>query len=128
MANAHSGHGHTDAAGQSHGSFGSYAVGFVLSVILTAAAFWAVMSHAMSPSSAVITIFVLAIVQIGVHLVFFLHLNFSSEQRWNVTAFAFAVLVVFIVIGGSLWIIHNMTERMMNHTPSETLPTLQEQP
>lgn len=130
MANAHAGHGHghdhTDAAGQSHGSLGSYAIGFVLSVILTAAAFWAVMSHSLSPSAAVTTIFVLAIVQIGVHLVFFLHLNFSSEQRWNVTAFAFAVLVVFIVIGGSLWIIHNMTERMMPQM-QQHLPGLQQQ-
>ena len=127
MAHAQSGHGHTDAAGQSHGSFGSYAVGFVLSVILTAGAFWAVMAHAMSPSAAVTTIFVLAVVQIAVHLYFFLHLNFSSEQRWNVTAFAFAFLVVFIVIGGSLWIIHNMTDRMMPQMHQQ-LPGLQEQP
>jgi cytochrome o ubiquinol oxidase operon protein cyoD len=120
------GHGHTDAAGASHGSFGTYAVGFVLSVILTAAAFWAVMAHAMSPGATVATIFVLAVVQIGVHLVCFLHLNFSSEQRWNVTAFAFAVLVVAIVIGGSLWIVHNMTDRMMPEM--RQLPSLQQQP
>ena len=120
------GHGPTDAAGASHGSFRTYAVGFVLSVILTAGAFWAVMAHAMSPTATVTTIFVLAVVQIAVHLVCFLHLNFSSEQRWNITAFAFAVLVVFIVIGGSLWIIHNMTDRMMPQMQS--LPTLQQQP
>jgi cytochrome o ubiquinol oxidase operon protein cyoD len=132
MAQAHSVHGHgddhTDPAGQSHGSFRSYVIGFVLSVILTAAAFWAVMSHTMSPAAAVTTIFILAVVQIGVHLGFFFHLNFRSEQRWNVTAFAFAVVVIFIVIGGSLWIIHNMTDRMMDHTPTGPLPTLQEQP
>jgi cytochrome o ubiquinol oxidase operon protein cyoD len=119
------GHSHTDAAGASHGSFRTYAVGFVLSVILTAAAFWVVMDHVMSPGGTVATIFVLAVVQIGVHLVCFLHLNFSSEQRWNVTAFAFAVLVVFVVIGGSLWIVHNMTERMM---PERSIPSLQQQP
>jgi len=126
MANIHAGHAHVDAAGASHGSLGSYAVGFVLSVILTAAAFWVVMDHVMSPSATVTTIFILAVVQIGVHLVCFLHLNFSSEQRWNVTAFAFAVLVVFIVIIGSLWIIHNMTERMMPEM--QQLPSLQQQP
>ncbi|GAB0116352.1 cytochrome o ubiquinol oxidase subunit IV [Acidisoma sp. 7E03] len=126
MANIHAGQAHVDAAGASHGSFGSYAVGFVLSVILTAAAFWVVMDHVMSPSATVTTIFILAVVQIGVHLVCFLHLNFSSEQRWNVTAFAFAVLVVFIVIVGSLWIIHNMTERMMPEM--QQMPSLQQQP
>ena len=126
MAHSHADHGHTDAAGQSHGSLTSYAIGFVLSVILTAAAFWAVMSHAMSPSSAVVTIFVLAVVQIAVHLYFFLHLNFSSEQRWNITAFAFAVMVVVIVIGGSLWIIHNMTDRMMPEMQQQ-LPGLTQQ-
>ncbi|MCB8876710.1 cytochrome o ubiquinol oxidase subunit IV [Acidisoma silvae] len=120
------GHSHVDAAGASHGSYTSYAIGFVLSVILTAAAFWAVMSHSMSPGATVTTIVILAIVQIFVHLVFFLHLNFSSEQRWNVTAFAFAALVVLIVIGGSLWIIHNMTDRMMPQMQQQ-LPGLTQQ-
>ena len=128
MAQSYPGHehGHTDAAGASHGSFGSYAVGFVLSVILTAAAFWVVIDHVMSPDATVATIAILAAVQVVVHLVCFLHLNFSSEQRWNVTAFAFAILVVFVVIVGSLWIIHNMTERMMPEMQS--MPGLQQQP
>jgi cytochrome o ubiquinol oxidase operon protein cyoD len=119
------GHGHTDAAGAAHGTLASYAIGFVLSVILTAAAFWLVMGHPLSPSDTIVGIFVLAIVQIGVHLYFFLHLNFSSQQRWNVTAFAFAILVVFIVILGSLWIMHNMTDRMI---PVGPMPGMQQQP
>lgn len=118
-------HGPTDAAGASHGSLRSYVIGFGLSVILTVAAFWVVMDHVLSPSSTIAAIFALAIVQIGVHLFFFLHLNFSSEQRWNVTAFAFAIIVVFIVILGSLWIIHNMTDRMI---PMPAMPSLQQQP
>jgi cytochrome o ubiquinol oxidase operon protein cyoD len=121
------GHGHAHTpAGAGHGSFGTYAVGFVLSVILTAAAFWVVMAHVMSPGGTVTAIAILAAVQVMVHLVCFLHLNFSSEQRWNVTAFAFAVLVVGVVIIGSLWIIHNMTERMMPQM--QHMPSLQQQP
>jgi cytochrome o ubiquinol oxidase operon protein cyoD len=119
------GHGSTDAAGASHGTLRSYTIGFGLSVILTAAAFWVVMDHVLPPSSTIAAIFALAVVQIGVHLFFFLHLNFSSEQRWNVTAFAFAIIVVFVVILGSLWIIHNMTDRMM---PVQSMPSLQQQP
>jgi len=53
-------------------------------------------------------------VQIVVHLVYFLHLNSSSSQRWNVTAFAFTVLTVAIVIGGTLWVMHNVTMNMMS--------------
>lgn len=130
MDHSFSGHGHgqTSAAGESHGSFASYAVGFVLSIILTAAAFWVVMSHAMPPGGTVATIAILAAVQVVVHLVCFLHLNFSSEQRWNVMAFAFAVLVVAIILVGSLWIIHNMTVRMMDHMPAPAMPALQQQP
>ncbi len=78
------------------------------------------------PAATVTAIAILAAVQVMVHLVCFLHLNFSSEQRWNVTAFAFAVLVVGIVIIGSLWIIHNMTERMMPQM--QHMPSLQQQP
>jgi cytochrome o ubiquinol oxidase subunit IV len=127
MDHSYSGHGHgpTDAAGASHGGFRIYAIGFILSVILTAGAFWAVMGHQLSTSATVETIFILAVVQICVHLYCFLHLNFSSEQRWNVTAFAFAVVVVFVVIVGSLWIMHNMTERMI---PAGQMPSLQQQP
>jgi cytochrome o ubiquinol oxidase operon protein cyoD len=53
-------------------------------------------------------------VQIVVHLIFFLHMNTSSEQRWNVMAFAFTVLTAIIVIGGTLWVMHNVSMHMMS--------------
>jgi cytochrome o ubiquinol oxidase operon protein cyoD len=56
----------------------------------------------------------LALVQIVVHLIFFLHLNTSSEQRWNVMAFAFTLLTAVIVIGGTLWVMHNVSMHMMS--------------
>ena len=112
MANAHPAGHVTTGAGESHGSYRSYVIGFVISVILTAAAFWAVMRPGMSHTAIVSTIIALAVVQILVHLIFFLHLNASSDQRWNVTAFAFAVLVVVIMIVGSLWIMSNVAGHM----------------
>ena len=55
----------------------------------------------------------LAVVQIFVHLFYFLHMNASSEQRWNVMAFAFTVVIVAIVVGGTLWVMYNANMNMM---------------
>ena len=109
MANAHS-----IDTGAGHGSVRSYVIGFVLSVVLTAAAFGLVMQQAMGPTESVIAIAVLAFIQILVHLVFFLHMNTSSSQRWNVISFGFAVLVAVILIGGTLWVLHNVGAHMMS--------------
>ena len=57
----------------------------------------------------------LAVVQILVHMVYFLHLDRSSEQRWNVIVLAFTALILLIVVAGSLWIMHNMNVNMMAH-------------
>ncbi|MBB2204518.1 cytochrome o ubiquinol oxidase subunit IV [Gluconacetobacter takamatsuzukensis] len=111
MADAHA---HTDHSGASHGSVGSYLTGFVISVLLTVAAFGIVMAHSFSPSGTIAAIAILAAVQIVVHLVFFLHMNTSSEQRWNVMAFVFTVLTVFILIVGTLFIMHDTSINMMS--------------
>lgn len=105
---------HTSHAGESHGSVGSYISGFVLSVILTVAAFGLVMGGSLSSNTALLAISGLAFVQIVVHLVFFLHMNTSSEQRWNVLAFGFTVMTAVIVIGGTLWVMHNVSSNMMS--------------
>ncbi|MGF7130335.1 cytochrome o ubiquinol oxidase operon protein cyoD [Paraburkholderia sp. EB58] len=107
-------HGHTAHSGESHGSFGSYTAGFILSVLLTAAAFGIIMTGSLTGQSAVLAIAGLAFVQIIVHLVFFLHMNTSSAQRWNVMAFGFTVLTAVILIVGSLWIMHNVSMNMMS--------------
>jgi cytochrome o ubiquinol oxidase operon protein cyoD len=58
-------------------------------------------------------IVVLAIAQLGVHLVFFLHITTGPDNTNNVMALAFGLLIVFLVIGGSLWIMANLNEHMM---------------
>jgi cytochrome o ubiquinol oxidase operon protein cyoD len=120
------GHGTLTPAGAGHGTLKDYAVGFVLSVILTAAAFYVVMAHVMAPEATVFTIAGLAAVQVMVHLVCFLHLSTASSQRWNVTAMAFAIVVVVVLIVGSLWIMHNMADHMAGE--DDKLPPLQLQP
>ena len=99
---------------ESHGSFGGYLAGFVLAVVLTAASFWLVLHGGFPRETALIGLGVLAVVQIVVHLVFFLHMNASSSQRWNVTAFSYTVLTVLILVIGTLWVMHNVGMNMMS--------------
>ncbi|MBF0849731.1 MAG: cytochrome o ubiquinol oxidase subunit IV [Gluconobacter potus] len=108
MAQAHAAH------DGSHGSYSSYLIGFVLAVILTVASFAAVMTHALSPGMALAALTVLAVVQIVVHLVFFLHLNTSSEQSWNLMCFIFAAASVIVIIGGTIFIMHDTAINMMS--------------
>jgi cytochrome o ubiquinol oxidase operon protein cyoD len=100
--------------GAGHGSVRSYVIGFVLSVVLTAVAFGLVMQQVFGPIESIIAIAVLAFIQILVHLVFFLHMNTSSSQRWNLLSLASAVLVAVILIGGTLWVLHNVGAHMMS--------------
>ncbi|MQR98490.1 cytochrome o ubiquinol oxidase subunit IV [Gluconobacter aidae] len=108
MAQAHTAH------DSSHGSYSAYLIGFVLAVILTVASFAAVMTHALSPGMALAALTVLAVVQIVVHLVFFLHLNTSSEQSWNLMCFIFAAASVIVIIGGTIFIMHDTAINMMS--------------
>jgi len=110
-------------AGESHASVKNYAIGFILSVILTAVPFWLVMVPTMGFSTDTIltTILVFAAVQVFVHVVFFLHMDRSAEQRWNVVAFSFTVFMLAIVVIGSIWIMHNATGNMEHHMDSEAV-------
>ena len=113
-----SGHSHETliegSGGAGHAGYGAYAIGFALSVILTVAAFYPVMVPGTLPSGWLVpTIVGFAVVQIMVHLVCFLHMSAASEQRWNVVALGFAILVVGILITGSLWIMQNISDNMM---------------
>jgi len=102
-----------DNTGASRGTLKSYTIGFMLSVVLTVVAFGVVMSGAFTYSGALTAIFAAAIAQILVHLYYFLHLDFSSTARWNMLAIIFAVLIMAIFVGGSLWIMYNLNFRMM---------------
>ena len=106
-------HDHHSVAGESHGSTKDYVVGFVLSVILTVIPFAIVMNPVMSKAATLFTIVAFAVVQIYVHLVYFLHMNTSSAQRWNTVAFVFTILITIIVVALSIWIIWSMHYYMM---------------
>jgi len=110
MAN-HDAH-HDDA---SHGSVKSYVIGFVLSIILTAIPFGLVMYPSLSKAATLWIVLIFAVVQVMVHLVYFLHLDRSAAQRNNVTALAFAALVIVLLVGLSLWIMFSIHTEMMAH-------------
>ena len=102
-----------DSTGASRGSLKTYTIGFILSVFLTVIPFGLVMSGGMPRNVMVWGICSAGIVQILVHLHYFLHLDNSSEARWNVLALLFTVLIMVIFIGGSIWIMYNLNYRMM---------------
>lgn len=106
-------HGDVSHGQSSHGSKKSYIIGFVLSVILTVIPFGLVMGDMMSGTSAIWMIAIFAAAQIFVQVYFFLHVDFSPEQRNTLYSFLFTVFVVAIVMVGSLWIMHNANENMM---------------
>ena len=108
MANAHNEH-----AEGSHGSVKSYAIGFVLSVILTLIPFGLVMYPTLPKDMTVLIVVAFAVIQIVVHLYYFLHLDRSPEQRENVSAFLFTGLVIALLVGLSLWIMFSIPTSMM---------------
>ncbi|MEO8489472.1 MULTISPECIES: cytochrome o ubiquinol oxidase subunit IV [Pseudomonas] len=111
MANAHS-HDH-DSHDASHGSVKSYAIGFILSVILTLIPFGLVMYPTLPKSITMMIVLAFAVIQVLVHLVYFLHLDRSKAQRDNVIAFVFAGLVILLLVGLSVWIMFSIHTFMM---------------
>ncbi|WP_049621560.1 cytochrome o ubiquinol oxidase subunit IV [Frateuria defendens] len=109
-ANHHS----SPASGKSsHGSFKSYIVGFILSLVLTVLSFGAVMSGAVPKGLVLPAIVVLCVAQLIVQLVFFLHMGTSPDERDNTAIFLFTMLIIAIVVAGSLWVMHNANVNMM---------------
>lgn len=98
----------------SHGSVKSYFIGFLISIVLTIIPFYFVMTHIVSKEFIVVTIIVTAILQLLVQLICFLHMSHESHPRWNLTAFIFTTIVVTILVIGSLWIMWNLNENMMD--------------
>jgi cytochrome o ubiquinol oxidase operon protein cyoD len=111
-------HGHDPSqdthGGAAHGSFKGYMIGFLLSVVLTAIPFWLVMGKVFhNPQTTTVIVLAFAVVQILVHMVYFLHLNTSSEGGWNMLALIFTMVLVVITLSGSLWVMYHMNVNMM---------------
>ncbi|XYK81753.1 MAG: cytochrome o ubiquinol oxidase subunit IV [Labrenzia sp.] len=102
---------HTDHT--EHRSLGTYLTGFALAIVLTAIPFGLVWTGALTGPAVYGVIAAAAVIQVLVHLVFFLHLNFRSTPGENLFFLAFAAVLICIMVGGSLWIMFDLHHRMM---------------
>ena len=96
-------------------------LGLGFSVILTVAAFVLAQTHLIYGPSIPVALIVLAIAQMGVHLVFFLHVTTGPDNTNNVLALAFGVLVVFLIVAGSIWIMTHLNGNMMPMSPEQMM-------
>ena len=102
----------------------SYVIGLALALILTGVSFWVASTGVLWGPGVATGLVVLAIAQMGVHLVFFLHITSGPDNTNNVLALAFGVLIVFLVMVGTIWIMSHMNANMM---PDPSLMNLQMQ-
>jgi cytochrome o ubiquinol oxidase operon protein cyoD len=97
-----------------HGDYRDYMTGFVLSVILTAVPFILVMSGGFeSRALTAVIVMLFAVVQIVVHMIYFLHMDLHAEGGWTVTSLVFTLIIVVICLAGTMWVMHNMDSNMM---------------
>lgn len=116
------------APGQPHSNIVSetlaYVIGLALALILTGISFWVASTGVLWGPGVAVGLVVLAIAQMGVHLVFFLHITSGPDNTNNVLALAFGVLIVFLVMVGTIWIMAHMNHNM---APPPELMNLQMQ-
>ena len=99
-----------------HGSYKSYIIGFILSIILTVIPYKIVVDGLLdSDLQTIIAITIFALGQFLVQVIFFLHLGDEAKPRWNLLAFIFTIIVIAILVAGSLWIMYNLNYNMMDH-------------
>src|SRR3954467_885347 len=107
---------HNVAPGEPHDSMFSetisYVIGLALALILTGIAFWVASTSVLWGPGVAVGLVVLAIAQMGVHLVFFLHITSGPDNTNNVLALAFGVLIVFLVMIGTIWIMSHLAANM----------------
>jgi cytochrome o ubiquinol oxidase operon protein cyoD len=95
------------------GDVGGYLIGLALATLLTIVSFFVAQTTLVWTPSIPVALAVLAIAQMGVHLVFFLHITTGPDNVNNVMALAFGILIVLLLIAGSLWIMAHLNHNMM---------------
>lgn len=103
------------SAGTSHGSSRSYMIGFIVSVVLTVIPFALVMYPSLPRHVTAWAVVALGVVQVFAHLKYFLHLDTAQEQRWNLIALIFSVIIIVLLVVLSLWIMNSIHHNMLAH-------------
>jgi cytochrome o ubiquinol oxidase subunit IV len=93
---------------------GGYLLGLALAVLLTIASFWLGRTNLIYGPSLAVGLLVLAVAQMGIHLIFFLHITTDPDNANNVMALAFGVLIVCLVVFGSIWVMTHLNHNMMS--------------
>jgi len=88
-------------------------LGLSLAIGLTAASFWAAQTHLIYGPGIAMALLVLAVAQMGIHLIFFLHITTAPDNTNTVLALAFGVLIVCVLVFGSLWVMSHLNQAMM---------------
>jgi cytochrome o ubiquinol oxidase operon protein cyoD len=90
-----------------------YLLGLGLAILLTIASFWAVQTREIYSSGIAMALMVLAVAQIGIHLIFFLHITADPDNANNILALAFGALIVCLLVFGSLWVMLHLNHNLM---------------
>jgi cytochrome o ubiquinol oxidase operon protein cyoD len=90
-----------------------YLIGLALATLLTIASFWAAQTHTIYGPGVPVALLALAVAQMGIHLVFFLHLTTAPDNTNNILALAFGVLIACLVVFGSLWIMSHLDHNLI---------------
>jgi cytochrome o ubiquinol oxidase operon protein cyoD len=112
----------------SSGSLTSYVTGFILSVLLTLGAYFAVVTEILPIGPTTLSIVGLGLAQLFVQVIFFLHLGKEEKPYFNLITFCFTLFLVFVVVGGSLWIMHNLEHGMASVSGMEHMMNTKDQP
>ena len=107
---------HDDLGGASDersASLGTYVLGLSLAILLTLASFWVAKTDLIYGPGIPVALATLAVAQMGIHLVFFLHLTTAPDNTNNVLALAFGLLIVGLVVFGSVWIMAHLNYNLM---------------
>ena len=117
-AHAHSGHDDHHDHDDLHVTKGDYVKGFILAVILTVIPFWLVMGNVIQDRTmAILVLGGFAVVQVLVHMVYFLHMNGKIQGGWTMLSTIFTVVFLAITIAGTLWVMFHMNTNMMPDHP-----------
>ena len=98
----------------------SYSIGFLLSLFLTFTAYSFVRGQVLTGWQLTGAIIGLALVQVLVQLLFFLHLRHEAEPRWKLLVFDFMLVIVAILVFGTLWIMNNLNYHMLSPQQTDT--------
>jgi cytochrome o ubiquinol oxidase operon protein cyoD len=90
-----------------------YLIGLGLATLLTIGSFWVAQTHTIYAPGLPVALLVLAVAQMGIHLVFFLHLTTDPDNTNNILALAFGVLIACLVVFGSLWIMNHLNHSLI---------------